>query len=78
MRQTCISFLSGNRVEAGACLSWAVSVNSGVPLPAGRDAGTVVALTTGGHRQEYDCFNCTLSDCAPHNFRFLPKNLKCS
>lgn len=38
MRQTCVSFLSGYRAEAGACLSWAVSVNPGVPLPAGRDA----------------------------------------
>lgn len=64
MRQTCISFLSGYCVEAGACLSLAVSVNSGVPLPAGRDADTVVALTTGEHRQECDCFNCTLSDHA--------------
>lgn len=49
MRQTCISFLSGYRAEAGVCLSWAVSVKSGVPLPAARDAGTVIALTTGGH-----------------------------
>lgn len=73
MRQACISFLSGYCVEAGACLSWVVSGNSGVPLSAGRDAGTVVALMAGGHHQECDCFNCTLSDCAQRSFRFLPK-----
>lgn len=57
-----------------ARLSRAVSVNSGAPLPAGRDTGTAVALTADGHRQECDCFNCTLPDLAENNFRYSTKN----
>lgn len=42
--------------EQEARLSWAVSVNSGAPLPAGRDTSTAFGLTAEGHRQECDCF----------------------